>query len=383
MFEKVKALCDSFLEKGIPGFDLMVCHKGECVLRYMGGYSDRHNKTPMKGDELYDIYSCSKPITCVAAMQLWEKGLFDLEDKLSDYMPEFGEMTVREEDGTVRPAKNPIRIKNLFEMTAGFNYNVQAPALRKLRADTQGRCPTREVARALASEPLNYEPGAEYLYSLGHDVLAALVEVISGQEFSAYVKEHIFDPLGMAHSDFLLPMEDYRKVLPLYRGNGPDEEVIPHFMGNVPTYRIGTQHASGGAGCVSTVEDYMKFLEALRVGDKILKKETIRLMATNRLSEEQRKFFLKRFGAGYGYGLGMRVADEGSGRFDFGWGGAAGAYLAVDPVNDITLYYAQHVVLSPVVPLRAKIYNLVLEEITGKSVGELAANGADLSKLPY
>lgn len=380
MFEKVKALCDSFLEKGIPGFDLMVCHKGECVLRYIGGYSDRHNKTPMKGDELYDIYSCSKPITCVAAMQLWEKGLFDLEDKLSDYMPEFAEMTVREEDGTVRPAKNPIRIKNLFEMTAGFNYNLQVPALQKLRADTQGRCPTREFARALASEPLDFEPGARYQYSLGHDVLAALVEVISGQEFSAYVKEHIFDPLGMTHSNFLLPLEDYRKVIPLYRGTGAEGEVIPHPLGNVPTYRIGIQHASGGAGCVSTVEDYMKFLEALRVGDKILKKETIRFMATNRLSEGQRGAFPL---ANYGYGLGMRVADEGSGHFDFGWGGAAGAYLAVDPVNDITLYYAQHVILSPVQAIRGKIYTQVLEELTGREAGQTGANEAELNKLTY
>lgn len=380
MFEKVKALCDSFLEKGIPGLDLMICHKGECVLRYMNGYADRHNQIPVKGDEIYDIFSCSKLFTCVAAMQLWEKGLFKLEDKLSDYMPEYAEMTVRDSDGTVRPAKTPIRIKNLFTMTAGFNYNLTTPALRKLKADTQGRCPTREVARALASQPLDFDPGEKYQYSLGHDVLAALVEVISGQEFSAYTKEHIFDPLGMTHTNFLLPMEDYRKVAPLYRGDGGDGEVIPHYLGNVPVYRLGIHHASGGAGCVSTVEDYMKFLEAMRVGDKILKKDTIRMMATNQLTEEQKKTFTI---PGYGYGLGVRVADAGTGKFDFGWGGAAGAFLAIDPVNDITLYYAQHVVLSPVVPLRSKLYTLTLEEITGKTIQEIATDYAAMSKLTY
>ena len=103
MFEKTKALCDSFLDLGVPGFDLMVCKDGQCVLRHTNGYSDLHNRIPMQGCELYNLYSCSKPITCTALMQLWEKGLFRLEDKLSDYMPEFAEMTVRTENGIERP----------------------------------------------------------------------------------------------------------------------------------------------------------------------------------------------------------------------------------------------------------------------------------------
>ena len=363
MFEKTKALVDSFLEMNIPGFDILVYKDGKEVLRYMNGVSDRHNQTPMRGDELYDIFSCSKVITCTAALQLWEKGLFDLEDELSKYLPEYAEMTVREADGTVRPAKNPIRIHNLFSMTAGFNYDLQTPALLKMRAATGGKCPTREVARTLATQPLDFDPDTHYQYSLCHDVLAALVEVLSGQEFSAYVKEHIFDIAGMTRSNFLLPMEDYRKVLPLYRGiDGTlaHTEVNPHFLGNVPMYRLGTQHASGGAGCVSTVEDYMKFLEALRTG-KLLKDATVDMMAVNRLTPEQiEKDYNK---PGYGYGLGVRTALPESGKHDFGWGGAAGAYLAIDKVNNITLFYAQHVVLSAVVPLRAKIYETVLEDL--------------------
>jgi len=363
MFEKTKALLDSFLELNIPGFDILVYKDGKEVLRYMNGVSDRHNQTPMRGDELYDIFSCSKVITCTAALQLWEKGLFDLEDELSKYLPEYAQMTVREADGTVRPAKNPIRIHNLFSMTAGFNYDLQTPALLKMRAATAGKCPTREVARTLATQPLDFDPGAHYQYSLCHDVLAALVEVLSGQEFSAYVKEHIFDIAGMTRSDFLLPMEDYRKVVPLYRGiDGTlaHTEVNPHFLGNVPMYRLGTQHASGGAGCVSTVEDYMKFLEALRTG-KLLKDETVDMMAVNRLTPQQiEKDYNK---PGYGYGLGVRTALPESGKHDFGWGGAAGAYLAIDKVNNLSVFYAQHVVLSAVVPLRAKIYETVLEDL--------------------
>lgn len=378
MFEKTKALCDSFLDMGVPGFDLMVCQDGQCVLRYMNGYSDRHNKIPMKGNERYNIYSCSKPITVTALMQLWEKGLFKLEDKLSDYMPEFAEMTVRTPEG-IKKAENPIYIHNLFSMSAGFNYNIQAPALRQLRADTENRCPTREFARALAQEPLDFEPGTMYQYSLCHDVLAALLEVLTGEKFENYVKAHIFDPLGMTRSDFLLPLEDYSTIVPLYKGTASGE-VITHFLGTVPSYRIGIQHASGGAGCVSTVEDYMKFLEALREGERLLKRDTIRLMTTNRLTEEMQTGY--KLAKHYGYGLGLRTAKEGSGRYDFGWGGAAGAYLAIDLPHKISLYYAQHVITSPNVNLRGKVYTTVLEELTG-IVADDDPLDPELNKLTY
>lgn len=361
MFDKTKAFCDSFLELGIPGFDLMVCHKGKCVLRYMNGCSDRERKIPMRGDELYDIFSCSKPITVTAAMQLWERGLFQLDDLLCDYMPEFTHMTVRDGD-TVRPAVNPIRIRDLFQMTAGFSYDLHSPALEQLRVDTNGRCPTREFCIALAKEPLCFEPGDQYLYSLCHDVLAALVELLSGQPFADYVKEHIFDPLGMTHSNFLLPMEDYKKVAPLYRGNQQTGQIELHPNGNVPAYRLGTEHASGGAGCVSTVEDYMKFLEALRVGNILLKKETVYTIHANALTDHQHRTFPNPF---YNYGLGMRVPIPGHPYTDYGWGGAAGAHLAIDVPHGLSIYYAQHVTLSPTQPLRSKVYNTILEDMFG------------------
>lgn len=359
MFENTMALCASFLKMGIPGFDLVIYKDGKCALRHMGGFSDRENRVPMKGNELLNIFSCSKPITCVAAMQLWEKGLFRLEDELSDYLPEFAQMDVRTEGG-VKRAENPIRIHHLFEMTAGLNYNLHTPALDALRRDTNGKCPTREVARAIAASPLDFEPGTRYQYSLCHDVLAALVEVLSGQKFEAYVKQHIFDPLGMENSDFLPPMEAYQNVAPLYRGSA--EGVILNPDGKTPAYRIGTEHASGGAGCMSTVEDYIKFAEALRVGDGILSKDTIRLMATNRLTAAQRPDNT----TGNGYGLGLRTGGgDANRRYDFGWGGAAGAFLAVDPVHNISIFYAQHVLGSPNMALRQQLYGAALEDLEG------------------
>lgn len=370
MFENTKALCDSFLELGIPGFDLAVYHKGQCVLRHWGGVSDRKNQTPITGNERYNLFSCSKPITCVAAMQLWEKGLFRLEDKLSQYLPEYETMTVRQPDGSVKPAQNPIRIHHLFEMTAGFNYDYRTEDFRQLHKRTYGRCPTREVARTLAQAPLEFEPGSHYLYSLAHDVLAAVVEVITGQPFRDYVKENIFDPLGMNDSDFLLPIEDYAKVTQLYRYAADTREVLVMDHGNVPTARLGTEHASGGAGCVSTVEDYMKFLEALRVGDVILKKETIKLMATNRLDETQLKDF-KLSSKGYGYGLGMRAGIPENGVYDFGWSGAAGAYMSIDPKRELCVFYVQHVLTSPVHGKRRAVVISATKDLLGEWTGKM------------
>ena len=165
MLERTKALCNSFLDMGVPGFDLAVYRDGECILRHTNGYNDVENKVKMNGRERYNIYSCSKVITCVAALQLYEKGLFDLEDKLSDYMPEFKEMTVNTEEG-IKKAEKPILIKHLFEMTAGFSYDCDSPSLLKAIEETNGKAPTRKVMEYLAMEPLLFEPGERWDYSL-------------------------------------------------------------------------------------------------------------------------------------------------------------------------------------------------------------------------
>lgn len=357
MFERTKKLCDSFLEMGVPSFDLIVYKDANCILRYMGGFSDLEKKLPINGKELYNIYSCSKPITITAAMQLWEKGLFSLEDKLSDYLPEFAEMFVKTETG-IKPAQNPIRIHHLFEMTAGFSYDLRSPQLLRLREETNGACPTREVARSLAKEPLLFETGDRYHYSLCHDVLATLVEVLSGQLFADYVRDHIFIPLDMQHSNFLLPMACYDQVAALYSFDAELGKPIPR--SKVPEHRIGTQHASGGAGCVSTVEDYIKFAEALRSGEKLLKRDTIRLIITDRLSNHQKRTYRP---TTHGYGLGMRAPMDGFPYRDYGWGGAAGAFLAIDEVNGISVFFIQHLLKAPNQGIRAQVYTSVLEEL--------------------
>lgn len=335
MFNELTTKLDSWIEMGIPGYDCIVYHNGECVYRHQNGYSDRENKIKMNGTEKYNIYSCSKPITCTAALQLYEKGLYKLDDKLSDYMPEFETMYVKTDDG-IKKAENSITIKDLFCMTAGFSYDICSPMIELCKKETNGKCQTRELMKYLAKEPLLFEPGERYEYSLCHDVLAAFVEVLSDMRFGEYVKKHIFEPLGMNNSTFLLDDSELNTICPQYTGEKIElrERTID--------YKFGSEYESGGAGCISTVDDYIKFLEALREGDLILKNKTIDLMSTNHLSESQSVTCP----GTYGYGLGVRCPKDDS-VTDFGWGGAAGAYMFIDRVNCITAFYAQHVLNDP------------------------------------
>ena len=132
---------------------------------------------------------------------------------------------------------------------------------------------------------------------------------------------------------------------------------------HIQFYKLGSEYDSGGAGCISTVDDYMKFLEAIRVGDVILKKETIDLMATDRLTESQRPKGDLGWLKNYGYGLGVRCYREGNDYCDFGWNGAAGAHMAIDRENEITIYYSQHVLGSPIAKIRHMVYSAARDEI--------------------
>ncbi len=346
---------------GWPGNDILVMFKGEPVFRHQAGFADVEAGKPMTGRERVNLYSCSKIATCVAALQLFEKGLFKLDDPLADYMPEFADMKVLEEDGSTRPAKEPIRIWHLFTMTAGFSYAVNSPALAAYRKANPA-CPTREFIRALADDPLHFDPGARWNYSLCHDVLAAFVEVLSGQLFADYAHDHIFAPLGMADTTFLMPDSGLGTIAPQYRWN--PELKKPVFCGpTIQPYKFGSEYASGGAGAISTCEDYIKLLEALRVGDVILKKETIDLMATDHLPEEPRKTF---WNEAYGYGLGVRCKSAviPDGDSDFGWGGAAGSLSVIDREYGFTLMLVQHMLSAPDATLRWNTVPMVRKALT-------------------
>lgn len=355
-FTKLKEFLDTLPALGVPGVDCIVKKGYTTVYRHQAGFSDREAKKPMQGDESFFLYSSSKPITCTAVLQLYERGKLLLTDPLENYIPEFRSMQVQQQRGNgetfLTPARGPITIAHLMSMTAGLNYDLRSPAIQQVAAQTQGRCPTQQVIRALASQPLCYEPGTRWQYSLAHDVLGALVEIVSGETFGEYLHDHIFSPLEMTHTRFAHSDDLPENMMAQYLRNNDTGEVTP--MGLVNEFILGSEYESGGAGLVSTVADYAKFVAAMANGGiahngyPLLSQNTIDLMRRNQLSDVQMADFDWPQFAGYGYGLGVRtMVDPARGGAnsplgEFGWGGAAGTYLLIDPENHVSMFYAQH-----------------------------------------
>lgn len=359
-----KRLAD-FLENdvlgmGVPGCDLSIYRDHREIFRHTVGYNSLEKKTPLRPGVLYNLYSCTKVATCTAAMQLVEQGKILITEPLSKYIPEYANMNVRykNEDGTVevRPAKNHILIKHLFSMSAGLNYNVDAPSIKRVIEEKSGNPTTLEVIRALADEPLEFEPGTEYRYSLCHDVLGALIEVVSGMRLGDYMKKYIFDPLGMADTSFDCTPDKYSRIAAQYRYDRQNNAAIeiPNIE-NRYRFGLGTGYQSGGAGLLSTVDDYVLLADALanlgvgKSGARILSSRAVNIMRKNQLNDYQlSQFRTKGHLKGYGYGLGVRtnMLPEEAGNLaplgEFGWDGAKSAYFSADPENRLAVYYGQH-----------------------------------------
>jgi CubicO group peptidase (beta-lactamase class C family) len=251
-----------------------------------------------------------------------------------------------------RPAVRPIRIQDLFTMSAGLSYDLGSDPIRKVLEDTGGRASTAQIVRAIAEEPLRFEPGTHWNYSLCHDVLGRLIEVFSGRTFGAYLKENLFDPIGMKDTGFDRSRDRLDRMASQYRyeeSSGRAKEIAKD-----NSYVLGPEYESGGAGLVSSVEDYGLFVEMLchggttPSGERLLADRTIDLMRTNHLDAVRMKDFDWIQKAGYGYGLGVRtMIDPALGGStgptgEFGWSGAAGCYALVDPESGIAAFYAQH-----------------------------------------
>lgn len=372
-FTELKEFLDHLTSWRIPGNGVKVCLEGKEVFSYTSGYADVENKIPMTLDHYVNIYSCSKVATVTAALQLYEQGKFLLDDPLYAFIPEYKEMYIAGENGPVK-AENPITLRHLFTMTSGLTYNRKTQAFEKARELTGGKMDTLTVIRCLASDPLAFEPGERWNYSLSHDVLAAVVEVASGKRFSEYVRENIFAPLDAkvvynneSVRDKMAVQYEYidgkavshiaQQAGKAAGGDGYYKPVGPVIVGDV-----GPEYESGGGGIATTINDYSKFCVALAndgvgaTGERILRPETIELLRTNQLNADQLKPFNWPQLRGYGYGLGVRtlltkdpaiqdppiIGNLG----EFGWGGAAGATVLIDPEYKLSVFYAHHM-LNP------------------------------------
>ena len=215
-FTNLKLFMDHMAAERTPGNAIEVYLKGKKVFEYHTGYCDLENKIPLNGEEMYNIYSCSKVTTVTAGTQLLERGKILLSDPLYDYIPEFKEMYVKTPEGDLKKAETPIKVGDLFSMTAGFSYNLKSEGFQKAAEVTGGKMDTVETIRCVAADPLCFEPGTHWQYSICHDVLAALISVVSGQKFRDYVKKNIFDPLDMTESVYHHTPETLKRTAQQY-----------------------------------------------------------------------------------------------------------------------------------------------------------------------
>lgn len=339
---------------GVPGVDCLVTKDGKELYRYGKGIADKETGVRIRPHQLYNLFSASKPITCAAGLQLVEQGKISLNQPLYDIIPEFRNMTVMNADGKAAPAKRPILLRHLFSMTAGFSYELWPVAMKEVSRCTGGKMPTVESVKAFASEPLSFEPGTHWQYSVCHDIIGAVIEVVSGMRFGDYLKKNIFEPLEMNETGFERNDEIYARMASMYELHNGGAKNIFEKKPLLPVHVLGPEYQSGGAGLVSSVEDYMKFIIAMysggvgKNGARILSSRAIDLMRTNQLDKTAQKDYFWDALTGYGYGLGVRtnIHPEKAGSLspvgEFGWSGAAGAYIHIDPENRVGLYYSQH-----------------------------------------
>jgi CubicO group peptidase (beta-lactamase class C family) len=316
---------------------------------------------------MYWIYSATKVITCTAVMQLIEQGKIGLYDNLDKYLPEFANMSVMDNGNIlpqfgnigvmnnvkIRPAKRKIRIFDLLTMQSGLTYNFRTEEIDRVKQASNNKASTREIIRALAASPLAFDPSERWMYSLSHDVLAVVVETVTGKRFGQYLKESIFEPLGMTDITFSMSPEQRKRLSAQYQYDFKTKEF--KLIGGDNMFVITDEYESGGAGLACTVNAYGLFVDAMcnngvgANGARILSSESIEQMRTNRLTGQSLEDFKKGGKAGYGYGLGVRtLIDKSKSKGplkEFGWDGAACAYVLIDSDNNLGIYMAMHTLM--------------------------------------
>ncbi|MCR5880847.1 serine hydrolase [Phenylobacterium sp. J367] len=344
------ALARMVADGRVAGASALVWQDGQ--ERYFGtsGFADREANKPMRRDTLVQIWSMTKPVTGVALMQLWEQGRFRLDDPVALYLPEFGQVKVVDKAGALRAPARPMTVRDLLRHTAGLAYGMRpGPADVEYRK-VEPLALTNTLSEAgvkLAQVPLLFDPGQEWSYSASVDVQAMLVEKLSGQTHEAYVREHILAPLKMKDTAWTQPEANFARLAATYVA-GTDGKIAR--QADVQTRRMNFDPARrmtmGGAGLVSSLDDYMRFARMLLNGGeldgaRILKPSTVKLMATDQLDPSMKdRFFLPTKGAvGFGFDFAVRTGQpktpgENRGAVgEFFWDGAATTLFFVDPAN--------------------------------------------------
>lgn len=347
-FDALTAYLDALPGRGIPGCDMTVWQDHRPVYRHRAG--ERAPGVPMDGHETYWLYSATKLLTMTAATQLIERGALRLDDPVADYLPAYAHLSVND-GGRIRPARTVMTLEHLMTMQGGLDYDVDVPSVHRL-LDAHPNATTRQVAEAFAEKTLLFDPGTRFRYSLCHDVVAAVAEVASGQRFSDYVRENITGPLGMRTATFHPTDAEFNRMAQRWRWNEREQPVPDDNFDN--PFCLSPACESGGAGLVSELDSYILLLDALanggvgRSGARILSPASIDVMRRNRLTGPSRADYDALCNkVGYGYGLGVRTLTDASASRsplgEFGWDGAAGAWMMIDPDHHLAAFYLQHV----------------------------------------
>lgn len=327
------------------------------------GYMDLESRRPLTADAIFRMYSNTKLVTTAAAMMLYERGAFALDDPLSNFIPAFAEPAVlrsnAESVAEVEPLAAPITLRQIMSHSAGLSYGFVEPESIIDQAYTAAginpllndSLTLEALCEQLAQQPLAYQPGTDWRYSFATDVLARVIEIISGQRFDAFLEEHIFQPLGMADTGFFVPPEKRERFTTMY---APTDLLKPMQGGLVKVddpmdgpYTQPRAFLSGGGGLVSTAGDYLTFLRAIVNGGewqgvRLLRPETLTLMRTNQLPGGVHVRFPMWEMTDTAFGLGFALKQvPGAGepetaRDEYHWGGMAGTHSWMAPRAGIT-----------------------------------------------
>ena len=353
------------------------------------GLMDRESRKPIERDTIFRIYSMTKPITSVALMSLYEKGLLQLDDPVSEYIPAFKDLNVYSEGifgnyKTTYPDRE-MTIRDLLSHQSGLTYgfmersNVDA-AYRELGIEKESQQNLQEFVNVLSTIPLEFSPGTAWNYSDSTDVCGYLIEVISGKTLDMFLEEEIFQPLGMSDTGFYVPSSKTQRLSSNYEYREGQEPILVDDA-NTGSYINPPTLFSGGGGLVSTLDDYMAFCKMVLgrgslEGHRILSRKTLDLMSSNHLTngKDLRSCAYGRWSetsyTGVGFGLGFSVlldpaASQVSGsKGELAWGGAASTAFWIDPLEDMAVVFLTQLLPSSTYNVRRELRSLVYSALS-------------------
>jgi len=394
-FDRLEAhLKSRYVDAGrFPGTQLLVYRRGKVVHSTVQGFADVERKVPVRDDTIFRIYSMTKPITSVAFMMLVEEGRVALDEPVHRYIPEWKNLGVFHA-GTApafltRPPLRPMQIVDLLRHTSGLTYGFQQrsnvdAAYRELKIGEMEKAGTlQSMIDGLAKTPLEFSPGETWNYSVSTDVIGYLVGKISGKPFEQFLKQRIFEPLGMNDTDFYVPADRAHRLAACYSADKGgmklyDDPINSSFL-SPPSF------ISGGGGLCSTAADYLTFCRALLNGGelggiRLIGPKTLALMTSNHLPggrdlpEMSRSLFSEATYDGIGFGLGFSVTMNPARTLipgsagEYSWGGAATTSFWIDPAEELIAIFMTQLTPSSTYPVRRELRTMVYAAITDSNL---------------